>query len=365
MQLQIAVKGLYSPRGYVSRCDYDIAFLVKALGGPRLLYTLSHAIGLPSNSALTRNYKVPTLLPSIATPTSDEIMQNISSMYDPEVKPLPTYTSGDSEKPGQIAMMDGVATDAVARLDAIRNCILGICREHSHLVNLEVNSYSDVQAVEKALYVEKVAHHASEATVVAIAPIVDIEHYTPVPIVCAPTCGAETGKEHAEWVLTRLLEAWKTHPQGEQSHGPIWTFATDDVAVYRLLRFLLFMIELLDPESKLGKILYELIGFDCWTGKGGIVRTCGAKHVIKHFATQLRSPCAIMVYRIVVLPSHVASHLSSAPGMMPEKVQDIMNPTDKQNVPKAVCHDQALQAAHSCLRVAPLPCCPRFGPDRQ
>lgn len=113
MQLQMAIQGLYSPRGHASKRDYDIAFLAKALGGPRLLYALAHAIGIPSNSTLVQNHKVPVLLPSIAKPTADETEQNISSMFDPDVKPAPSYVPSEGEKLGQVAMIDGVALDAV------------------------------------------------------------------------------------------------------------------------------------------------------------------------------------------------------------------------------------------------------------
>ena len=37
-RLQDAISGTYSPRASWSDREYDIAFLVKAIGGPRLLY---------------------------------------------------------------------------------------------------------------------------------------------------------------------------------------------------------------------------------------------------------------------------------------------------------------------------------------
>ena len=45
--IQKAIAGIYVPQGFSNR-DLDIAFLVKAIGGPRLLYALQKSYGLPS-----------------------------------------------------------------------------------------------------------------------------------------------------------------------------------------------------------------------------------------------------------------------------------------------------------------------------
>ena len=39
-RLQAAINGTYSPSSGWTQHDFDVAFLVKALGGPRLLYVL-------------------------------------------------------------------------------------------------------------------------------------------------------------------------------------------------------------------------------------------------------------------------------------------------------------------------------------
>ena len=46
--LERAVAGLYRPRGGFVKRDFDIAFLVKAIGGPHLLYALGKLHGLAS-----------------------------------------------------------------------------------------------------------------------------------------------------------------------------------------------------------------------------------------------------------------------------------------------------------------------------
>ena len=47
---------------------------------------------------------------SIGVPSSDEISRNITSFYDPSVKPHATLTQAGF-LPGNVAMFDGIALD--------------------------------------------------------------------------------------------------------------------------------------------------------------------------------------------------------------------------------------------------------------
>ena len=60
--LQHVVAGLYRPRGEFVKRDFDIAFLVKAIGGPRLLYALGKSHGLASWRTVNRHIKIPKLI---------------------------------------------------------------------------------------------------------------------------------------------------------------------------------------------------------------------------------------------------------------------------------------------------------------
>jgi hypothetical protein len=46
--LNCAISGLYGPCGGFVQQDLDIAFLVKSIGGPHLLYALQRSHGVPS-----------------------------------------------------------------------------------------------------------------------------------------------------------------------------------------------------------------------------------------------------------------------------------------------------------------------------
>ena len=46
LHLQQAINGVYRPHSRFNERDFDIAFLVKAIGGPRLLYALQKFMAL-------------------------------------------------------------------------------------------------------------------------------------------------------------------------------------------------------------------------------------------------------------------------------------------------------------------------------
>ena len=129
--LERAISGLYRPRGGFTQREFDVSFLVKALGGPRLLYALQQSHGLASWRTVCRHVKIPKLTASIGIPSSDEISHNIASFYDPSVKPHSKPTQAGLLK-GNVAMFDGIALDTRCRYCPERDSILGLCREHSH-----------------------------------------------------------------------------------------------------------------------------------------------------------------------------------------------------------------------------------------
>src|ERR1700683_4716987 len=70
--LDHAISGLYSPQSGFTRCDLDIALLVKSIGGPRLLYALQKSQGF-SSWRTVGCHKIPRLLSSIGIPSANEI----------------------------------------------------------------------------------------------------------------------------------------------------------------------------------------------------------------------------------------------------------------------------------------------------
>ncbi|KAJ7314724.1 hypothetical protein DFH08DRAFT_917781 [Mycena albidolilacea] len=230
------------------------------MGGPKLLYALQKLHRLALVSTVQHSQSILHLLPSIGVPTRAEVDHNISSFFDPEIKPEISHP-GSSSLPGNIIMFDGIAIETKCQYCPRRNTILGLCREHASWVNTQVDTMESVETVRTRLAetdpksMTKVCF-GSDATVVAIAPYADIEHYTAVPIVLSPSDKTEKSPELAEWLQT------KEHPQGEALHGPVWALGSDGDGVYCLAKFLLCMVKKIEAESDLGKVLTLLLGLN-------------------------------------------------------------------------------------------------------
>ncbi|KAJ7312418.1 hypothetical protein DFH08DRAFT_822155 [Mycena albidolilacea] len=266
----------------------------------------------------------------------EEINANISSFLAPEIKPPPKCINGLLT--GNVLMVDGVALETKCRYCLYRDAIIGLCREHSHCVNTKVDSLESVEKVRVALAKDikdsgKVCF-GSDATVVAIAPYAESENYTPVPIVVSPSDKTEKGASHAEWVQV-VLDAWDSHPHGKTLHGPIKAIASDGDAAFRLAKHLICMTTAVDPESPLGKIVCGLIGLNCYTSAHGLRSTCDPKHILKCDATLTQSPSGVMIARTDIQPNDVVQNLSDLPEISRPQAQELLNPGDKQNVPKA------------------------------
>ncbi|KAI0368715.1 hypothetical protein BV20DRAFT_1036857 [Pilatotrama ljubarskyi] len=268
-----------------------------ALGGSRLLYALSHSHGFPSLSTLHRCLRIPCLLPCITTPKEREISDNIASLFDPQRKPpmlirsphAPSEAEDDQARrpltAGLLLMLNGVAIEERCRYALERNSIIGLCREHSQNIRTRVTGYDVIQEAEVALHGSSsgdlpTCHYGKDATVVAIAPYARVEHYSPVPLLVSSSCKTESEDELAGWLRT-VVEAWRTHLCGEHVHGPITALGSDGESTFRRARFILCLTELLDKTALLGRLLYSLPGFNCYTGPHGICGTCDPKHVIK------------------------------------------------------------------------------------
>ncbi|KAJ7498376.1 hypothetical protein B0H11DRAFT_1856325 [Mycena galericulata] len=343
--IERSISGLYRPRGGFNKRELDVSFLAKAIGGPRLLYALQKSYGFASISTVQRSQPIPRLLPSIGVPSRKEIDHNIASFFDPQIKPPKSYPECGS-LPGNIMMFDGIAIETKCRYCPRRKAILGLCREHAGRVDTQVETLESVEKVRAALAETdpksktKVCF-GSDATVVAVAPYADEEHYTAVPVVVSPSDKTEKAPELAAW-LKNVLDAWKAHPKGEALHGPIWGLGSDGDNVYRLAKFMLCMVQELDPNSELGKILVPLKGLNLFTSEDGVVLTSDMKHIAKRFATLLRNLLGFMIHDTVIKPTDLIYHLSMLEHMTREKSGDLLDPGDRQNVPKAITLIQEL-----------------------
>ena len=167
-----------------------------------------------------------------------------------------------------------------------------------------------------------------DVTVLGIAPVTGHDNYHVTPLVLSASCKCEKGEQLAHW-MENFIQTYREHPDGEKRHGPICTVCTDGESSFRKLRFILGLEETVDKSSPLGKKLSELTGLNLQTGRYGILGTCDPKHIIKRFATMLRSPKGIQVGDMHVTSGDILRALEMLAGMTPEKAALLLNPIDK------------------------------------
>ena len=344
-KLSSAIQGLYTPHPSATQFDVDVAYLIQSIGGPRLLIALAKILNIPSYRGLMRREKVPVLIPSVSVPTCNVIKENISNFFCKEQRPRGIDACGHS------LLLDGVALEEKCRYLRLGDSVLGVCREHAGEIDLRVLSFESILAIGTALHSEKPrAHYASEATVVAVAPFRDTSYFA-VPIALSGSCKGETGEGMETW-LREVIRAWEESEDGQGAHGPLWSVATDGESTMRSCRFRLCMSQRLSPANPLYPLLHNLSGLNLFTGAGDLTMTCDPKHILKStcgstldskmadrcvgFATLLRSRSGIMVHRTIINKNHIRSHFIRLPGIDAKAIEPLINPADKQNVPKAV-----------------------------
>lgn len=273
-KMREAAEGLYHPRGYDTQ-EAEMAYLAKALGGPRLLFMLNHSLaGLPSARTIRKHMKVPELRPSIAKPSTEEVCANISAFCSPLAIPEPLPTSGHT------LVIDGIASERKAAYDEISGQVVGLCREHALQLDLRVTSIDAVTQVAAAVHGdEPIVHYGSEATVAAMAPFRK-EHYTVIPLMVSATCKTETAENLAEHILM-ILKSWHEHEDGERRHGPCWSVGTDGDAKFRAAKFRALMSHTVDPASPLYTKLSPLRGLNLRVGPYDVTADADPKHIFK------------------------------------------------------------------------------------
>ncbi|KAF8150234.1 hypothetical protein B0H34DRAFT_667193 [Crassisporium funariophilum] len=306
-KLEMAISGAYAPRSKWTDRELDVAFLIKSAAGSRLLYTLQREDGYPSRTMLYRRKNIPELRVSVGIPNAIEINKNIETFLGS----ITGRQGPETLSRGQTVMIDGLALEEVPRYDLKHNHVIGLCREHSGRAD-------DVKR-----------------TVLGLAPISADENYFVSPLVLSGSCKSETGNDILIWITT-FVQCYYASPHGRMRHGDLTNIATDGESSFRKMRFLFGYTEDLDRESKLGELLYRLPGFNCQTGIHQIITTCDPKHVIKRFATMIRSPTGIQIGDTQITAEHIFEALTRWGKMPRDKAYQLLHPADKQNVPKAV-----------------------------
>ena len=101
---------------------------------------------------------------------------------------------------------------------------------------------------------------------------------------------------------------------------------------------------IIETNSYLGKVLKSLLGLNQFTSVDGVTLTLTGdpKHIFKRFTTLLQSLAGFMINQNEIKPSDIAAHLAMLPDMDVKSAWQLLDPADKQNVPKAVTLLQSL-----------------------
>jgi hypothetical protein len=175
----------------------------------------------------------------------------------------------------------------------------------------------------------------ADATVVAVAPYAQNIHYSPVPIVASPSGKTEKGIHLAEWVQT-VLNTWEKHDLGAETNGSIWATPSDGDSAFQVAKHKICMVKNLDSNSTLGKLLAQLFRLNCYTSVNGAIWTHDPKHILKCFATLLQNNCGFLLSDILIRADDIMELLTQLLDMTLEKAVQLLDPSEKQNVTKAV-----------------------------
>ncbi|KAJ2936038.1 hypothetical protein H1R20_g1056, partial [Candolleomyces eurysporus] len=238
-------------------------------------------------------------------------------------------------------MVDGIALEEVPRYDLGRNSVLGLCREHSTGTKKIIDSFDDLETLRKGLETGK-WHYSKHGTMLALAPVTGNKHYYPTPILISGSCKTEKGSQIAK-LIRRFIRIYNDHPMGRARHGEILQFSTDGESSFCSAQFENCLTR---PLSQGLSVLCNIPGLNLQTGPDDLVGNCDPKHVIKCFAQMLWSFTLNVQLGDTIITYQDIWYTLSSSGMSEDRINALLNPQDKQNIPIALDLLKALKTAH-------------------
>ena len=150
-RLDRANQGLYKPKNFTEE-ETLRGLLFLRLGGSRVAELAHRSLGSPGISTLRRSEAVTPLLPSVKTPTKEEIRKNIQVAFK---------DTSLQQTCGYVLMIDEIKIETRPRWDDKTNNILGLCQEHTTHVGLEFCSIDVLKEIFTKIK-NKEIHWASE-----------------------------------------------------------------------------------------------------------------------------------------------------------------------------------------------------------
>ncbi|KAJ8087485.1 hypothetical protein PM082_006316 [Marasmius tenuissimus] len=350
-RMSMATRGEYHSHKYTED-EIDLATLGYLTGGGSLLYALHHSnSSLPSLTTVNAHRIDFDLITSVGLEDlADDILHNIAKLFDPDSM----NNALKASQSGHTLSLDEIAIDEHPFYQKQHDKIGGLCREHTDHLNLTIGfTLDNVFAAAEAVFCETpTAHLAKEATVAAISALSRTRYYAK-PILISPTCKVVRVEDSVHMIKV-TLQAWKDSPHGEVIHGPIWIIAVDGDSKRRGALYNICMTHRLSDGDPLHKILRPLTGLNKFTSQDGIVMDFDFKHLFKresrlkwrehrHQLTVTKGICRLLcskegmlINSTVVNKMLISSWLSRLPDLARSTIQALLNPSDSQDVPRAI-----------------------------
>ncbi|KAK7059407.1 hypothetical protein R3P38DRAFT_2496243 [Favolaschia claudopus] len=323
-QITEAVRGLRSTKGF-TQLEHDLSLLIYRIGGHSLLYSLNHALGLPSLRTIGNSARFVKISPCFGPVSIDVIRANIK-----KVILEPRAQVGATQKKAVTIMMDEVAIEEHLDYFPLENKVGGLCQKHSGQVPITLSTYCSALTIVDKLRDGSV-HFGKEMAVVAVRFGDEKNIY---PILAYPTCKQETVAD-MEKIYVLLMQAWEE--LGEETYGEIRNFATDGDPLRRNVGYKMFCKEELPKDHPLFAILSNLPGLNLCTGVKLIIQTFDWRHIIKRESTLVRQPSGMCVDAGRVVNPHFLAQCLQLLAQHDEKsVDKLLNPDDPQDVPRAI-----------------------------
>ncbi|KAJ7663740.1 hypothetical protein DFH06DRAFT_986394, partial [Mycena polygramma] len=321
---QRACREVYNIQGFTED-DIMLGLLILRLGGSRLAGIVHRAKGLPGITTLRANTVIRPLRASPGMPTIQEIEENIDGCAEGEPE-----STGPPVIVHRILMLDEIAVEQRPRWDDKTNNILGVCRECSHKISLQLNTAADLTVFIDALDAEDI-HLASEATVAAFGALSKNPRvYSPRPCCISGTDKHEKGPEHAKFIQQILTAGHNKRTRDNITYRTI-SIASDGEAKRGASLVQLAMARELSPESPIYSMLSVLPLMNLRVGEDDITADKDYRHVLKTLRTLLMRLKGIKLLGCLITPALTKQHLRAA-GHSADQVHAFLNPNDIQDV---------------------------------
>ena len=153
--------------------------------------------------------------------------------------------------------------------------------------------------------------------------------YNSRPILISPTCKRENALSHAK-LIGRVIQVC-------QAHAPsiLWSVASDGESHRGAALAQLTLKCPLNPNSKIFPLLSPLHHLNLLVGDNDVTCDKDFKHLFKRLRTLLLQMGGFCILNMTITPSVLEQHLHEG-GVSSVSLQTLLNPSDKQDVPKAL-----------------------------